>query len=256
MNNFTGRVSLIAALCIGVVALIMSLRSKEPGPSAATDDNAQNEVMETVSSEISMLRDDILALRTEIASLSRSPSQTIPTSTVSASYAPLAPAAENDLQVQVNALKGTVDEIRRGLVNNGTLPPGSNEVFNARAAIMNRESPIQDKLAALQMLRRADARTDDVVREMVLAYYSTDNENSRADIFRQLDGVTTPELKVPLLEAVSQSANSRVRAEAADTLANYLPDPDVKGWLEHLAANDPTPRVRREAQRSLRRLQN
>ena len=250
MNNSAGRISLLTIGCIAVIALVVSLRSKGPGPTPLAGNQADDEALEAVSSDISMLRDDIQALRTEIASLTRAPVQPAP-----APAADFVPGAENDLRGQVTALKGTIEEIRHGLVNNGTLPPGSNEVSTARSAIMNRESPIQDKLAALRMLRRADARTDDVVKEMALAYYSMDNDDAKADIFRQLDGVKTPELKTPLLDAVSKSTNTRVREEAAETLAAYLPDPDVKAWLEHLAANDPTQRVRREAQRSLRRLQ-
>ena len=133
---------------------------------------------------------------------------------------------------------------------------GSNQFVAAKGAIFNAAAGVEDKLEALRILRSANARSDDVVKQMIQAYYSTDDPKLRADIFRQLSGVTTPELKRPLVEAVSDTTqHSEIRQEAAETLAHYLPDPDAEAWLEHLAANDTDKGVREEATRRLQRFQ-
>jgi RNA polymerase sigma factor (sigma-70 family) len=130
--------------------------------------------------------------------------------------------------------------------------PNSNDVASANSVIFDRTATVDTKLAALRILRSANARPDDVVREMVQAYYATENPYSRADIFRQLEGVTTAELKKPLLEAVGNPNEfPDVREEAAETLGGFLPDPEVKSWLETLAEAEPDPEVRQQAQQSL-----
>ncbi len=132
----------------------------------------------------------------------------------------------------------------------------SNRVAAAKAVIFNAAAGVTNKLEALGILRSTGARSDDVVKQMIQAYYATDNPKWRADIFRQLSGVTTAELKQPLLEAVRDTnQHTDIRQEAAETLAHYLPDPDAKAWLEHLAANDADERVRAEAARRLQTYQ-
>jgi hypothetical protein len=49
----------------------------------------------------------------------------------------------------------------------------------------------------------------------------------------------------------STSENARVREEAIDSLSGYLPDPDLKDWLEVVSKDDPNKRVQREANRLL-----
>jgi RNA polymerase sigma factor (sigma-70 family) len=152
--------------------------------------------------------------------------------------------------VELETSRKEKEQFRAGL--DAARNPGSNEVASAKAVIFDPAAGVEEKLAALRILRSANARSDDVVMQMVRVYYSTENPDWRADIFRQLGGVKTPELKRPLLEAVSDATRDpKVREEAAETLAEYLPDPDVKAWLDHLAAHDTDEEVRAQAKRSL-----
>jgi hypothetical protein len=123
-----------------------------------------------------------------------------------------------------------------------------NRVTAAQAVVFNPAAGVGDKVTALRILRGENARSDDVVKQMIQAYSSTEDAKLRADIFRQLSGVTTSELK-PILVAALRDPNqaSEIRQEAAETLAHYLPDTDAKVWLEHLAANDADERVQEEA---------
>lgn len=134
------------------------------------------------------------------------------------------------------------------------LPYPLHDVVSAEKVIFDPQAGIIEKLEALQVLRFNDARSDEIVREMVRLYYTTENSDARADIFRQLHGVATPELKRPLLEALSNAAeHSEVREEAAETLDGYVSDPLVRQWLKHVSTNDPSEKLRDQARRSLAR---
>ena len=128
------------------------------------------------------------------------------------------------------------------------------DLESAKAVIFDPNADLVAKLEALRVLRRMSARSDDVVRQMVSVYYSTTNPDARADIFRQLHGMTLPELKRPLLEAVSNPNEfPKVKEEAAETLEGYLTDANVRAWLEHLAKNDENEAVRVQASETLAR---
>jgi hypothetical protein len=158
------------------------------------------------------------------------------------------------LRKEVARLQAGIGAARLAVPNSST--PQPDEIANAKAVIFDSAAAVDAKLAALGVLRSANARSDDVVRQLVLVYYGTTNLAVRADIFRQLNEVKTPELKHPLLEGVSDSAQSTaLREEATESLADYLPDPDVSAWLHHLAANEPDPKVRNQAAKSLEQAQ-
>ena len=110
----------------------------------------------------------------------------------------------------------------------------------------------EERLAAVEQLRRQDARSTEVVTSMVNLYASSEDPRIRAEIFNQLEGVNDPALRDPLIIGLAEDPDARVRREAADSLAAFVSDPDVKAWLEYTAANDKDPGVRRQASQSLR----
>jgi hypothetical protein len=182
----------------------------------------------------------------------------------------------DEIYVTLQALQRTVQELEYRVENDDTLATVQREIQEIKqsmrstpvifSAILLTPEEIQSsavtlldprtemgsKLEMLRNLRNADARSDDVVRHMANAYYSTEDPGQRADIFRQLDGVTNVELRAPLLYALENETAPQVREEAAETLHHYLPDPDVRRWLEYVAENDPSERVRTQAAQSLR----
>lgn len=229
-----------------VVAVVSRRSPVSPGTHEAT------EASKLAVAEIQQLHDELAALRSAVAELNRLlASAQSANAGARAAATPTKPAEPGSVEARLAEVSATLDQFRSGMVRSGMLPPGSNEVHSMKAVILDPATGVEEKLIALRTLRAADARTDDVVKQMIQAYYSTENAAFRADIFRQLDGVKTPELRAPLLEAVSKAADAGVREEAAETLFHYLPDADVKAWLEHLAANDPNQRVREQAAQSL-----
>ena len=73
----------------------------------------------------------------------------------------------------------------------------------------------------MRALRDPNARDlHGVAAMMMLATQRTDAD-ARADIFRQLSGVTDPGLEQPLLHALANDATITARDEAAETLAGF-----------------------------------
>jgi HEAT repeats len=114
----------------------------------------------------------------------------------------------------------------------------------------------KDRLVALRGLRGkqledgTDARLG-VVADMVRLAESSGDERVRADVWRQLSHVTDRSMLAPLLSALQNDASFEVRSEAAETLADFLPDEQVRRALQHAAENDPNNKVRSEARDAL-----
>ena len=86
---------------------------------------------------------------------------------------------------------------------------------------------------------------------MVDLFRRSEDAEVRADVFRNLHGVTDPLLRQPLLDALGGDPSREVRSEAAETLDRYLDDPAVRAALEYAAASDPDKSVREQARESL-----
>ena len=110
-----------------------------------------------------------------------------------------------------------------------------------------------ERLGALRALRSVhdpEGRSDEVVVGL-LTLLRHEDPFVRADVFRQLDGVETPELEAPLLAALRDDASWHVRSEAAETLASFAGTDHVQAALLESYQSDPNPSVRREARSSL-----
>jgi len=110
----------------------------------------------------------------------------------------------------------------------------------------------QERLEALERLRREDARSPEVVLSMLDLYATSQDPRIRAEVFEQLDGVNDPAMRDPLIIGLAEDPDARVRRRAASNLQSYASDPDVRAWLEYVAQNDQDAGVRREATRALR----
>jgi len=113
----------------------------------------------------------------------------------------------------------------------------------------------EQRIAGLRALRgwrgSEEARTHDVVLSMIDFAERSPNAEARADVWRNLHGVTDPVLRDPLLRALASDPDGDVREEAAETLDRYLPDREVEAALRYAAENDSDKGVRRQAAESL-----
>lgn len=121
-----------------------------------------------------------------------------------------------------------------------------------QAIAVDRSQGIGERVRALRELRFRDGRSLEVTLAMTELFQDPATPAAlRADIIRQLDEVTFPELREPLLHAVLNDPEAEVREESAETLGPFLDDPRVEEVLRHVKENDPDHRVRRQAYESL-----
>jgi HEAT repeat protein len=116
---------------------------------------------------------------------------------------------------------------------------------------LNPEAAVAERLAALRALRAANGRTNDIVQAMLKLQATSADANVRADVFRQLSGVTDPVMKPHLINGMLKDNDAKVREEAAETLAPFWSDPYVQSALRSAAENDPDEKVRKQALESL-----
>jgi HEAT repeats len=135
----------------------------------------------------------------------------------------------------------------------GTTPPPAPAIAQSRQVALNPDAAVAERLAALRALRGANGRTSDIVQAMLKLQATEPDANVRADVFRQLSGVTDPITKPHLINGVLKDQDARVREEAAETLAPFWSDPYVQSALRSAAENDPDEKVRKQARESLER---
>lgn len=110
----------------------------------------------------------------------------------------------------------------------------------------------QERLRALRELRRMGKGAREVVlSEMILLGQTSPSAATRADVWRQLSGVTDPRLLPPLLTALAHDPDDKTREEAAETLGDFRNRPEARQALEHAARNDASEDVREQARHAL-----
>ncbi len=165
-------------------------------------------------------------------------------------------SATSDTSRATNSLEPEIRVARSEAATNDLSAPNELKADSLEAirkrALDPANSP-KDRLAALSSLRDLNARDGEVVVAM-LALASQDGDPAvRADVFRQLNGVTDGALKNPLVTALNSDETAGVRAEAAETLAAFRDDPTVKELLQKAARGDANHEVRIAASESLSR---
>ena len=120
----------------------------------------------------------------------------------------------------------------------------------------NPNSTPQEQLAAFKQLRGkrlpdgSDARLGALAEMLLLAQISED-AGTRADVWRQMNGLTDPALLAPLQDALANDSSARVREEAVNSLAFFLPDPGAEDALRFAQENDADPAVQKQAAAAL-----
>jgi HEAT repeat protein len=162
---------------------------------------------------------------------------------------------------QVNSMMWTMlrNEQDRGVKEQITDALRDAPITPARVAEMrnlavNENSTLDERLLAVQTLRRSGENAEDITTALAQFVQSTQNPDERARVFSAFDGTHDPQMKLPLVYGL-QDPNANVRARAADALSGYGSDPAVAEWLRYVAQNDADFRVRREAEQALREAQ-
>jgi hypothetical protein len=235
-NRPIERVLVIAAMAIALIALLWPRHSTN-----------------SIEDEMKALRNDVNDLRGRLAKLETAQSGTRGTSQ---------PEPEASDEVTVRQVHEWVWGLEQRLVQleqnvsaarlaSGPTPALAPDVAQSRQVAINPQASSADRVAALRALRAANARTSDVVQAMLQLQASSDDPNIRADVFRQLSGVSDPVMKPHLINGVLKDADPKVREEAAETMAPFWSDPYVQAALKSAAQNDPDEKVRQQAKEIL-----
>jgi len=109
-----------------------------------------------------------------------------------------------------------------------------------------------DRARALGMMRlQGGHKADEVVDAALGILAQSKDARTRALIIRNLHGSGNSRLVTPLLGVLASDADEDVRDEAAETLDDFVAQPEVKAALEQAASGDASEKVRRRAQASL-----
>lgn len=252
----------LIALLVAVIALAVALfRAPEPPILAQAPVTAGASAEEALVQRIASLEAEVAKLGGEIAVLRSSSPGTRETMATA--------------EVDAEALAAEVAQLERQLAEQrstrrATTTPANVSVREAEVLDAGPKKGIEDwvrrvksgalteeeMLTALRSLRgaRSSNGTDPrlgVLPEMIRLAESSQDESARADVWRQLSGVTDPSLLQPLLRALQSDPSAKVREEAAETLGDFLPDANARDALQFAAENDASPDVRAQCYESL-----
>jgi len=245
MKQFSSKTFLIITFFVAATALALSLKVFNP----ATTQNREA----ALERELEDLEKRIDQLSSAIEDSGQDGNEPMAPDEPDFQTPPAEYGDDSSTTERVKEIGETMEDIRWTMSLRGMMPPTQDHIIRARSLLSNSGAGLREQLAALRLLRRSDQLTDDDVRQMVAVFNQTDDERAQIEIIKQLDEVRTPEFLDTLMNVSSTSENARVRQEAIDSLSGYLPDPDLKEWLEVVAQDDPNKRVKREAQRLLDR---
>jgi hypothetical protein len=254
----------LAALLVALSALGVALLRRPGAPprmqaapaAGGADPAALAARVERLESELARLDDELALLRSNPPGAARD----------------VVEAAESqsaELAARVVQLERELAEVGRDL--RAATPPealSTQQVAESRARQRDKElvawtrlakdaaATEEERLNALRKLRGtkladgSDARLGALAEAIQLAE-STQDAEVRADVWRQLSGVTDRSLVSPLLHSLQNDPSAEVREEAAETLAGFLAQDLVRGALQFAADNDASPDVRAQALESL-----
>lgn len=148
---------------------------------------------------------------------------------------------------------GQLTQASEYLMDRGTLPLVETKIAELVAQLNDPNARDQDRIRALQRLRRERA-LDDTGVALALSWLNTStNSNLRRDILRNLEGLTNAATRAPLLQLAAHDANPDVREQAIDNLGRFTGDPQVQARLLDILNTDDDASVREEAINALRR---
>jgi hypothetical protein len=164
--------------------------------------------------------------------------------------------AELDQRVaQLERLAAEITQRRQG-----GRPLSPEAMAAATRTVLDPQATVEDRAAALTLLRPYDGRADGRTHEVVAAALDLlerpgASPRVRAGMIRDLDRLRDPSLKDPLVSILSRDPDGRTRREAVETLAVFYDDPQVRRLVERLRDADPESQVREQAVKQLGRWQ-
>ncbi|HVK59172.1 MAG TPA: HEAT repeat domain-containing protein [Candidatus Kapabacteria bacterium] len=215
--------------------------------------------------QISKLKREVASVRAELTGGASTPdagSDTpviIPTATAASTSTPR-PTGESPgvagIQVRLANLERSVAEFTKGaeiLMDRGMLPPSEEKLAQMQQKFFDPNTPEDEKLKVLGLLRRNGQLSDEVVTQGLSMLQSTTNANFKRAILGSFDGLTNSALKQPLFAMLQTETENEVRTQLVNALRKFTDDPTVEAKLWDMALNDPNEQVRNRARDAVTR---
>lgn len=211
----------------------------------------QHASLRRLEREVTLLRSGSPAVPAAPATPSTAAPLTVPGETI-VQRVPMDPAVYDRL----TSLEESVSDLTLAseyLMERGTLPLAGAKLDEFLAQLNDPSASVQDRLRALQRLRRGNALDDTGVAIALTWLNTSTNAQVRQSILRNLEGMTNAAARAPLLQLAAYDADAEVREQAVDNLGRYAADPQVEAKLWEIVRTDADGEVREEAINALRR---
>jgi len=130
----------------------------------------------------------------------------------------------------------------------GVIAGMEKELLAAYSTLLDTNQPLGSRIKQAGTLKRNGHFDERAVKAMTELYQQTGDLNEKGAVLSTLVGTVTPELRDQILvdlnrEVQEGNKSGRFRYHAIEALEPMLPDPSVQQWLNHLAQNDPEPKI-------------
>jgi hypothetical protein len=246
----------LVALVIAITALLLQAFARLPASDVrARGSGAEGASIAALEARVDALESAADELRRALASNVLVPAGPPAEREPAAQDRRAADARVEELAARLALLEGRLlanDQDASERVTRNELERGRMGIDDARARAQDLAASEEERLQGLRALRgqRLEDGTDArllVLDDMLELARGSQDGAVRADVWRQLSGVTDRRLLQPLLDALAFDTSVKAREEAAETLADFLPDPAADAALRHAADNDPDKGVREDA---------
>lgn len=139
------------------------------------------------------------------------------------------------------------------LMDRGMIPPSEEKLTELQQKFFDPNTPEDERLKVLGMLRRNNQLSDEVVSHGLSMLGSTTNINFKRALLGSFDGLTNASLKQPLFAMLQTETSDDLRAQIVGALRRFTDDPSIESKLWDMALNDPNTQVRDRARDAVTR---
>lgn len=152
--------------------------------------------------------------------------------------------------------QAALERIARGIDKLGIIKAMEESVRNARSTLMDEELPDWPRIKAVDKLKALGQFNDEDIAALRQIWSESGDYNAKGGALKALSGHIDAGMRDEILLALEMeqqegNPSPRFRASAVEALAPMMPDPEIRLWVEHIAATDPEPRVQMFASRFL-----
>lgn len=236
----------ILGVVLASAALLLALMNRA-GPSHPTPVETTGDSTSTLAAQVEKLQQDQQALKesnrellAKVAQLERGSGSSV--------AGPAELARLRQRLDELDAKQAQVTQLTRDIDKYGVIAGMEKELVNAYSTLLDTNQTLAARIKQVGTLKRNGHFDKRAVGTMTDLYRQSNDFNEKGAVLSALSGSVTPELRDQILSDLNQeiqggNKSGRFRYHAIEALEPMLPDPAVQQWLNHLAQNDPEPKI-------------